>query len=83
MVTEKLTRPVLLYGQFSEITESYKQLRLIRQLTVTDTSVPIGSSLSHTVVCSWNYTGKVGLATSNVSPDEPARPTGTMRQLNQ
>ena len=31
MVTEKLTGPVLLYGQFSEITESHKQLRLIRQ----------------------------------------------------
>jgi len=31
--TEKLSGPVLLYGQFSEITESHKQLRLIRQLT--------------------------------------------------
>ena len=33
MVTAKLTGPVLLYGQFSAITESHKQLRLIRQLT--------------------------------------------------
>ena len=29
MVAVKLTGPVLLYGQFSEITESHKQLRLI------------------------------------------------------
>ena len=30
--TKKLTGSVLLYGQFSEITESHKQPRLIRQL---------------------------------------------------
>ena len=29
MVTVKLTGPVLLYGHFSETTESHKQLRLI------------------------------------------------------
>jgi len=31
--TEKLTGSVLLYGQFSEITESRKKLSLMRQLT--------------------------------------------------